>query len=64
MICRCLCSIAALMLGLVGAYGCDSRPSMRLATTTSVENSGLLAAVLPARKAASLQPVEAIRYIV
>lgn len=36
------------MLGLVGAYGCDSRPSMRLATTTSVENSGLLAAVLPA----------------
>ena len=43
-----LCSVAALMLCLAGAYGCDSRPRIRLATTTSVENSGLLAAVLPA----------------
>ncbi len=48
MTCRRLCSVAALMLCLAGACGCDSRPSIRLATTTSVENSGLLAAVLPA----------------
>ena len=32
----------------VGAYGCSSSASIRVATTTSVENSGLLAAILPA----------------
>ena len=36
------------MLCLAAACGCDSRQRIRLATTTSVENSGLLAAVLPA----------------
>ena len=46
--CRRRCAVAALVLGLAGAYGCDARPRIRLATTTSVENSGLLAAVLPA----------------
>lgn len=39
--------LAAFLL-CVGAYGCESTPSIRVATTTSVENSGLLTAILPA----------------
>ena len=32
----------------LGVYGCESTPRIRVATTTSVENSGLLTEILPA----------------
>ena len=37
--------VAALCLG---TYGCESATKIRIATTTSVENSGLLTSILPA----------------
>lgn len=48
------------MLCLAGACGCDAKPRIRLATTTSVENSGLLAAVLPAFERAHHVRVDAL----
>ena len=39
--------LAAVPLCL-GVYGCESTPRIRVATTTSVENSGLLTEILPA----------------
>ena len=57
---RRLGSVAALMLCLGVVCGCDSRPRIRLATTTSVENSGLLAAVLPAFEQAHHVRIDAL----
>ena len=60
MTCRRLCPVAVLALCLAVAAGCDSRPRVRLATTTSVENSGLLAAVLPAFERAHHVRIDAL----
>ena len=46
---RRLSARALVILCCVGASACQSAPNVvRMATTTSVENSGLLAAILPA----------------
>lgn len=45
---------------LLAACACDARPRLRLATTTSVDNSGLLEAILPAFEREAGVDVQAI----